>query len=121
MKARRCIARRANPLTDQVVLDAALVMLRDTGGVSVDLLCQKLHASSSTITPILARLRSYGRLPASRSCVADLRHCLALRGAQVAEYQTWSAEVLRLAQAAGLRLPPAPLCSDNKTSGGDHG
>ncbi len=72
------------------------------------LLTAKLHASSSTVSPILRDFRSRGLLPQSPSYVTKVREGLRIRGAQVDAWENWAASVQAIANVAGLELPPLP-------------
>lgn len=72
------------------------------------LLTAKLHASSSTVSPILRDFRSRGLLPQSPSYVTKLREGLRIRGGQIDAWENWAASVQVIAKSAGLELPPMP-------------
>lgn len=72
------------------------------------LLTAKLHASSSTVSPILRDFRARGLLPQSPSYLTKVREGLRIRGAQIDAWKEWAARAQAIARAAGLELPPPP-------------
>ena len=107
MKAKRQ-PRRPKSEMEILVMGAALDLLAQGRFPTDALLTAKLHASSSTVSPILYDFRARGLLPKSPSHVSKLREGLRIRGAQIDAWTNWAASVQAIAHATGLELPPLP-------------
>lgn len=109
--------RRAQPLTDDQVLEAGLAIQRNGEEPSIRKLCANLHASPNTISPILNRLRLRGLLSEYTYPQTIQGRSLSLRGDQLALLMDWAFSAQRQARCADVDLPPLPWPFGDPTEG----